>query len=366
MTLRGHGYATTLVGIQHVTTEHPSVLGYDAVHQPADMTCDEIAHTAVETIRAHAGGHASRPLFLDVGFFETHRPFPAGAPGADRYLRPPDPLPDAPATRQDMAAYHESLRLLDRGLGRVLDALDETGLGSNTIVVCTTDHGVAFPFMKGNLTDHGTGVLLILRQPGRVPAGVVTDALVSQVDLYPTLCDLIGIPPPAWLQGRSLLALLENPAAEVNEQVFSEVTYHAAYEPQRSVRTHRWTYIRRFADRATPVLPNCDDSPSRDLVLAHGWDRAAVDAEMLFDNVLDPMHRRNLAHDPVCGDARAELRDRLHAWMVTTRDPLLDGPVPLPPGALMNNVGARSATDEVIIADADGSLRVAPNPGIHR
>lgn len=365
-TLRGHGYVTTLVGIQHVTKDHPSVLGYDEVHQPADMACDDIAQTAVKTLRAHAGRNDARPFFLDVGFFETHRPFPAADPGASRYLQPPTPLPDTPETRGDMAEYHESLRQLDRGLGHVLDALDETGLADSTIVVCTTDHGIAFPFMKGNLTDHGTGVLLILRQPGWVPAGAVTDALVSQLDIYPTLCDLLGIPHPAWLQGRSLVPLLDDPGVEINNQVFSEVTYHAAYEPQRSVRTKRWTYIRRFGDRATPVLPNCDESPSRDLILDHGWDLEAVASEMLFDNLLDPVSRRNLAGEPDLANVRDDLHARMDAWMVETGDPLLDGPVPLPPGAMMNDAGGRSATDEVIIADADGSLRVAPNPGIHR
>src|SRR5690606_29926713 len=152
-------------------------------------------------------------------------------------------LPDTPETRQDMADYHASVRILDRALGAVLDALDETGLADFTLVIATTDHGLAFPRMKCNLTHHGTGVLLIMRGPAPVPAGEVTDALVSQLDIYPTICELLGIVPPGWLQGTSLLPVLRDPAAEVNDYVFSEVTYHAAYEPQRSVRSKRWTYI---------------------------------------------------------------------------------------------------------------------------
>ncbi len=97
------------------------------------------------------------------------------------------------------------------------------------------------------------------------------DALVSQVDLFPTLCDLLEINPPAWLQGRSLLPLVRGEAPEIREAVFSEINFHVAYEPQRAVRTQRWKYIRRFDGRTRPVLPNCDDSPSKSLWIENGW-----------------------------------------------------------------------------------------------
>ena len=60
-------------------------------------------------------------------------------------------------------------------------------------------------------------------------------------------------------------------AKEINEEVFAEVTYHAAYEPKRAVRTGRWKYIRRYGDKHTPVLPNCDDGLSKNLWLEYGW-----------------------------------------------------------------------------------------------
>src|SRR5207247_1678035 len=100
--------------------------------------------------------------------------------------------------------------------------------------------------MKCHLTDRGIGVMLILRGPGVFSGGKVCDAMVSQIDLFPTLCDLLEIEKPAWLQGRSLLPLLHGEAEEVNDEIFAEVTYHAAYEPQRCVRTRRWKYIRRY------------------------------------------------------------------------------------------------------------------------
>ena len=81
--------------------------------------------------------------------------------------------------------------------------------------------------MKCHLTDHGMGVMLILRGPGGFAGGRVVDALVSQIDLFPTICELVGAAPPEWLEGRSLMPLARGEAEEINDEVFGEVNYHA-------------------------------------------------------------------------------------------------------------------------------------------
>ena len=101
-----------------------------------------------------------------------------------------------------MASFKASARSLDQGVGAVLHALDEQGLADDTIVILTTDHGLPFPGAKATLSDRGLGVMLIMRGPGGFLGGHVTDALVSQVDLYPTICELAGSPLPDGLQGR--------------------------------------------------------------------------------------------------------------------------------------------------------------------
>src|SRR5207237_3304245 len=175
-----------------------------------------------------------------------------------RFCLPPAPVPDMPQSRQDMAGYKASARVLDNAVGQVLSALESAGLAENTLVISTTDHGVAFPAMKCNLTDHGFGVSLIMRGPGGFTGGKACDSLVSHLDLFPTICELAGVPGPAWLQGRSLLPILRGEKQEVRDEVTAEVNYHAAYEPKRAVRTGRWKYIRHFGDRPKPVLPSCD------------------------------------------------------------------------------------------------------------
>jgi arylsulfatase A-like enzyme len=340
-TLRGAGYVSALAGVQHLARD-PGVIGYDQIVPTKNSSAAQVAPAAAEFLR----NAPPRPFFLDVGFSETHRKFPPPGPSDDpRYCLPPHPLPDTPETRHDMAAYKTIARLLDAGVGTVLDALEAGGLAGNTLVISTTDHGIAFPGMKCSLTDHGIGVSLIVRGPGGFDGGKVIDALVSHIDLFPTLCELLEIERPSWLQGESLLPLVRGEADEINDAVFAEVTFHAAFEPKRAVRTQRWKYIRHFDDRHRPVLPNCDDSPSKDVWLRHGWRDRPVAAEQLYDLVFDPGEACNLAGDPSLEAVLGEMRDRLDRWMHATNDPLLQDPLPLPAGILVNSVDGISPSE---------------------
>jgi arylsulfatase A-like enzyme len=341
-TLRRAGYVSTLIGVQHVAPS-PERIGYDRVLQLDSRSVEHVTPAAVNYLT----DAPQEPFFLAVGFGETHRVFHEPGPAEDpRYCLPPRPLPDTPATRRDMAAFKASARVLDEGMGAVLQALDANGLAENTLVICTTDHGIAFPGMKCNLTDHGIGVMLIVRGPGGFDGGQVSDAMVSHIDLFPTLCDLLEIDAPDWLQGRSMMPLVRGEKEEIHDEIFAEVTYHAAYEPKRAVRTRRYKYIRRFDGRPTPVLPNCDDSPSKDVWLAHGWQDRPVEPERLYDLVYDPNETHNLVYrvagNPALGEVLLDMRGRLDRWMQETDDPLLRGPVPAPSDARVNDVDGLS------------------------
>ncbi|MBN1641904.1 MAG: sulfatase [Anaerolineae bacterium] len=331
--LRHVGYRSTLIGVQHIASD-AALIGYDEI---VPLESDRVAHVAPAAAQFLAD-RPEQPFFLSVGFSETHRVFPEAGPDDDpRYCLPPHPLPDTPETRRDMAQFKTSARTYDRGVGMVLKALDAAGLGENTLVICTTDHGIAFPGLKCNLTDHGIGVMLIVRGPGGFEGGKVCDAMVSHIDLYPTICDLIGVERPSWLQGASLLPLVEGAVDQIHDEIYAEVTYHAAYEPMRAVRTLRHKYIRRFVDRSSPVLPNCDDSPSKDVWMRAGWQQRAPASEQLYDLVFDPNETCNLAAAPEAAAVLRDMRARLERWMRETDDPLLRGHVPAPAGALAND-----------------------------
>lgn len=330
--LKAAGYNTILVGEQHISLD-PNVIGYEEVIPLSDNYAKRVAPSALDALR-----RTSEPFFMSVGFFETHRDFAAPTSVRDSlYSLPPENLPDTRETRSDMAAFKESVRSLDQGIGALLNGLHDSGLADRTLVICTTDHGLAFPKAKATLLDGGIGVMLLMRGPKGFSGGRVIDSMVAHLDIYPTVCELAGIPPPDFVQGRSLMPLVGGEMASLHEELFSEVTYHAAYEPQRAVRTNRWKYIRRFDDRKRPVLANCDDSATKNLLIEMGWGGSEVDREQLFHLYLDPLEERNLAGDPASADVLVDMRSRLDRWMEETSDPIRLGPVPPPPGARIND-----------------------------
>jgi N-sulfoglucosamine sulfohydrolase len=334
-TLAKAGYATILAGVQHVVRD-PKTTGYTEVLPGGWRKATEVAPAAARLLLSKP----QEPFFLDVGFLETHRGFPPAAAEDDpRFILPPAPLPDAPETRADMAAYMASARALDSGIGVVLQALESAGLARRTLVICTTDHGISFPFMKCNLTDHGLGVMLIVRGPGGFEGGRACDAMVSHRDLFPTICEVTGVPKPSWLQGMSLVPLVrgnEGELGEINEEVFGEVTYHCTYEPQRAVRTKRWKYIRRYLEGHGPHRANCDSGPSKDLMLRLGWAERIAPREQLFDLAFDSNESCDLAGDPAMVGTLETMRAKLDGWMKATDDPLLRGDIPAPEGAVVS------------------------------
>jgi N-sulfoglucosamine sulfohydrolase len=350
-TLRRAGYHSELIGEQHVS-EDPNILGYDRVHEIPRTNVETAAPVAVEFLR----NKPPEPFFLSVGFFETHRSYFDPTSVRDSlYSQPPQNLPDTNETRYDMAAFKASARSLDHGVGAVLMGLVAGGLSDNTLIVFTTDHGLAFPGAKATLTDRGIGVNLIVRGPNGFTGGKVIDSVVSQIDLYPTFCELAGVEAPEWVQGTSLMPLVRGETDTVRDEVFAELTYHAAYEPQRAVRTDRFKYIRYYLG-GPPVLANVDDSMTKDLMVRLGWSERAVQHEQLYDLPLDPSEMRNVVGEPRYAAVRQQLSDKLDAWMRETCDPLLDGHVPAPPGARINTRDQVSAEEEPITVGADDPL----------
>ncbi|MFN8164296.1 MAG: sulfatase [Solirubrobacterales bacterium] len=346
--LRRAGYRSTLIGEQHISVD-PGVIGYDELVEVDSNHAEDVAQLTIEALRTAP----AEPWFMSVGFFETHRDFFAPTSVRDTlYSLPPANLPDVIATRRDVAAFKASARSLDQGIGAVLHALHDFDLVESTLVLCTTDHGIAFPGAKATLFDRGIGVMMIMRGPSGFAGGKVIDAPVSHLDVYPTLCELAGVDAPDWLQGVSLMPLVRREVDRLHDAIYAETTYHAAYQPQRAIRTERCKYIRRFDDYPHPVLANCDDSESKSLLVEAGWGKQLVAREQLYDLILDPCEGNNLAGEAASQELLDELRGRLDAWMRETEDPLLNGPVPAPSGAVVNEQWQVSPSDPPRIVTA--------------
>ncbi|MDA3872686.1 MAG: sulfatase [Kiritimatiellae bacterium] len=350
--LSAKGFHTVRAGLQHEYwagvpnwgSTHEREM-YDEVLKGSEKetNCDlRSAEAAAEFLKK---GRGENPWFLWMGLFYPHREFLESDSERARAdgVKVPDPLPDTPEVRKDMARYHATVAVADQALARVLDALEVSGQAEETLVILTTDHGIAFPDMKCNLTAHGTGITWVMRHPGHIPAGVTTDALVSHLDLVPTVLDLLDAEVPGDGHGVSLRPLIAEPeSASVREDLFAEVNVHAAPEPKRSVRSKRFNYIKLMSSYGKMVLPNIDDSPSKDVWLAHGYAERALDRVQLYDLVLDPQERHNVADNPQYAEILKEMDARLERWMRKTNDPLLNGPLTIPVGSKVNPVSGAS------------------------
>ncbi|ELY92987.1 N-sulfoglucosamine sulfohydrolase [Natrialba hulunbeirensis JCM 10989] len=383
------GYETHLFGLQHIT-EYPDQLGYDHIHTEQPLTV-EASPAVHETARANAVAdefasvlasdetdetdktdEPHDPFFASIGFFELHRVEENGGFGfeADRYDAP-DPedvaplefLPDEPGIRSDIAEINGMLGALDEATGTVLDALDEAGVTDETLVVFTTEHGLAMPRAKGCCFDPGIEAALLMRYPSRIDGGRTVNDLISNVDVFATLLEIADAPmPETKLAGRAFTPLLvgdeggkddesdthdENSGDsdlgdyEPRDRIFAGMTWHDRYNPMRAIRTERWKYVRNFW-HLPDVYMTTDiycSAAGREVHEAYYGDQRAY--EELYDLEADPLEQENLLledtpdtvdtpdrnGDPAVADVRDRLRDDLIDWMTETNDPLLDGPV---------------------------------------
>jgi arylsulfatase A-like enzyme len=336
--LHEQGYTSALSGTQHIA-DNTDDIGYQHVlmesAKPKDMSYAERDLTVAQRAADWILAGQKKPFFLSVGFFYPHRPFleteESTGPDEDpRFVKVPPTLPDTEQTRQDMADYNRSVKYMDKCCGMVLDALDQAGLTDDTLIIATTDHGIAFPKMKCTLSDHGTGVYLMIKGPRGFEGGRCVDAMVSHLDIYPTICDLLEIDPNHTIHGKSLMPLIEGEADRLHNELFNEINVHAHHEPTRSVRTDRYKLIKRF-DPMQPPSVNCDNGHSKACLCEHGWSDQQREIVELYDLIFDPTEAHNLlalhslgdggAHDPDLEPVRKGLENKLKDWMQSTNDP---------------------------------------------
>ena len=242
-------------------------------------------------------GYDARALPLPDNFLPAH-PFDNGELEIRDELLAPRPLtPDV--LREHLADYYGMISHHDAWIGRVLQALVDTGQAENTLVAYVSDHGLALGshglLGKQNLYEHSVRVPMILRGPG-VPAGRRVSSLAYAFDLYATLCDLAGLRPPAGIESRSLRPALAGGPADVRDGL------GAAYMGcQRMFTDGRWKLIVYQVDGAIRT--------------------------QLFDLERDPGERCDLAGDARYESRRAALWSRLRAWQTENGDRWM----PLPP-----------------------------------
>lgn len=342
--LKEAGYATAAFGVVHETHSGAKRWGYDKHRNLKNAV--ELTTAAIEELRRFAAD--KRPFYLYVGYVEPHRlPYPKGSdqppeghgfpgpglsPDSSLGVQVPGYLRDTPGTREELAGLQGAVRHVDEQFGRWTQAIRELGLETNTLVIFTTDHGIAMPRAKCTLYEPGLEVALILRHAGRNGwhGGVVRNEMISNIDVLPTILDLAGIPVPANVQGRSFASLLDGQEYTPNATIFGEQTYHGYYDPRRSIRTETHKLIANFSTALVIQDPSQQWRPKSDPLTPEYPPRAFLPYLELYDLAKDPWEQTDLANRPEAAVIRNELARRLHEQMVKTDDPLMRGAVTSP------------------------------------
>lgn len=327
--LRDVGYRTALLGLQHEDVD-ARALGYEEVHGlgflPRGLEVARMTQRWLEERKAD-----DRPVLAVIGLWEAHRPWPREdyTPADPASVEVPPYLPDNAGTREDLAAFYGALAQMDEAFGRILAAIDANAGDRETLVLLTTDHGIAFPRAKSTLYDSGVKVSLVVRPPaswGAVPARRAATA--SHLDIVPTLLDAAGAEAPADLPGRSIRPLLTAEPAEDQRVLYLEKTYHDGFDPMRAVRGPDAKLIRNYLD-GPPRLPlDIELSQTRRAMPAEPCpDRPR---EELYDLAADPHELRNVIAEPEYAPVRQRLAGLLDAHLTQTDDPVVTGEMPEP------------------------------------
>lgn len=375
--LEGAGYRTAICGKFHV--EPADLFGFETTLAGAGRNNVRMA----ENTRPFLESKDERPFFL---YFATHDPHrgrkrlsdggtaaiedtktpdnfgnrSVGFPDvADIEVSPddvivPEFLPDNPAARAELVQYYKSVSRVDQGVGRLLDIIEETGHTDDTLVIYMSDHGIAFPGAKTTTYEPGLKSPLIVRHPDAQKRGLVNSAMISWVDITPTILDFAGIAEPNYdlqvqtarlrrqmpsrhgLHGRSFLPILELENPSGWDEIYASHTFHEIqmYYPMRAVRGRRYKLIWNVAHQLPfPFATDLWEASTWQTAYQQGPDAMygmrTVEEYInrpefeLFDLDADPHESNNLADDPEFVEVLQKYQAKLKQFQQATADPWL-------------------------------------------
>ncbi len=373
--LRQLGYRTAVAGKYHVTPR--SAFDFDTFINGGKNTV-KLSNDAAEFINADA----SKPFFLYYCTTDPHRsggfdessplrpnlfgnlPDKKSYPGIDEVFYDPAKvivppfLPDIPSARTEIAQYYQSITRVDRGVARLFEHLKNAGLWEETLVVFTSDHGMAFAAAKTNVYDSGLRVPFLVRNPYESKRGVVSDAVITHADITPSLLDFAQgydaakqspkkLAPVAAVanqenagpkfhryHGRSWLSILPESSPDGWKNSTASHTYHEStmYYPMRSVREGNYKLILNIANGLPfPFASDLWEAPSWQECLKQGpatsYGGRTVGSYLnrprfeLYDLKADPWEFTNLAADPAHQKTLESLKTSLKKFQENTNDP---------------------------------------------
>jgi arylsulfatase A-like enzyme len=321
------GYRTILAGFNHLGD--PERLGYGEHLSRKNQAAETVS--AVSRFFRQAS-NKDGPFFLKAGFIEVHRDFEYGSDSSRGIFVPPY-LANTAVMRADLAAYQAEIHYFDSCVGRMLDALEESEVAGNTLVVFTADHGIPYLGAKWSARRAGLAVPFISYMPHSVfTGGKVYSDLMSNIDVLPTLLDFLKMEIPENTEGLSYMGLLSGKETKApREAVYGQYTPDMKRDNvSRTVISGKYQLIYYFSEGRTVRYP-CDVDPKR---VAKHLERAATSGTrpffQLYDIEKDPYELADLGSQAVYQEIVADLSRKLLAWMRAVDDPLIRGAVPSP------------------------------------
>lgn len=319
------------------------------------------------------------PFFFWFGSHDPHRSFDkesgikAGKKLSDAEV--PGFLPDSEEVRSDLLDYAMEIQRFDSHLGEMIEAIRESGELDNTLIIVTSDNGMAFPRAKANCYEYGIHMPMAISWPDRIPGNRHIKDLIGFVDVTSTILEAasVSVPPEAGMSGRSFLNILASDKSGILDpyrtavysarERHSSSRYHTLSYPQRCIRTHKFLYIINFKPERWPAGPSrkysgaqfdaagnmvsrslgpefggfhdIDACPTLDYLIKarnhpeHGKFLTLATGkrphEELFHINDDPDCLQNLADDPAHKHIKNRLRAKLWNYLSETGDPRVHG-----------------------------------------
>jgi N-sulfoglucosamine sulfohydrolase len=297
-----------------------------------------------QEIPAFLASAKNGPFCLIVAYNNPHEPYFNKKNGTPfRSIKAKEWMPDTPETRLLTAAYYDNVENLDNEIGSTLYWLEKSGLADNTMVIYTSDHGPGLPYGKWTLYEKALHVPLVVKWKGVIKPGTSTNAMVSLVDILPTLLDVSGAKIPSNLDGKSMIPLMKGAANTHHDYIFaaySNIGVHGANSyPIRSIRNERYKLLVNYNHTEPFTIRMILQPDDRALICGYrvleSWKDAAAYNEFaaarhrlfrerpkieLYDLLTDPHELNNIANQPHVLSIQKNLLQHLNKWMVKQGD----------------------------------------------
>lgn len=332
--LQKAGYYTASAGKWHLGPER---VEFDKIYQKRDDS------GCIDWVKALQERDMDKPFFMWLAASDPHRIYKPNIipdPHQPENVQVPVYLPDSDSTRKDLAMYYDEIARLDSYIGKVINELEKQEELDNTLIIYMTDNGRPFPRCKTRMYSSGVKTPFIVRWPGKITPGSISNSLVSSIDIAPTFCELAGAEIHENFQGASFAKILKDPEVVTRRFVFSEHNWHDYQAHERMVNNGQFLYVFN-------AYPELNASPPADAVRSLTYEEMIrlksegklteeqMDcfvepraAEELFDLKNDPFQLMNLADNPEYSEILKEMRETFQNWAKETNDAVPENPTP--------------------------------------